>query len=111
MIIIYYNNILTSFTITYIVVYSLQEYFIKVVDEHLTLNNKLIKISSNFFIIFSIIDLVWSEIENLLIVRVLPTRSIMNKGDVTSVNCILVFVVVIGILLLVNNSLQGAIQI
>ena len=51
MIIIYYNNILTSFTITYIVVYSLQEYFIKVVDEHLTLNNKLIKISSNFFYI------------------------------------------------------------
>ncbi len=39
------------------------------------------------------------------------TRSIMNKGDVTSVNCILVFVVVIGSLLFVNNSLQGAIQI
>jgi hypothetical protein len=38
MFIIYYNNILTSFTITYIVVH-LQEYFIKVVDEHLTLNN------------------------------------------------------------------------
>ncbi len=41
-------------------------------DENLTLNNKLIKISSNFFIIFSIIDLVWSEKENLLIDRVLP---------------------------------------
>ena len=39
------------------------------------------------------------------------TRSIMNKGDVTPVSCILVFVVVIGSLLFVNKSLQGAIQI
>ncbi|HKO39699.1 MAG TPA: hypothetical protein VJU85_00430, partial [Nitrososphaeraceae archaeon] len=40
------------------------------------------------------------------------TRSIMNKGDVTSASGILVFVVVIGIFLFMNNNLlQGAIQI
>ena len=38
------------------------------------------------------------------------TRNIMNKGDVTPVSCILVFVVVIGSLLFANKSLQGAIQ-
>lgn len=40
------------------------------------------------------------------------TRNMTNKGgNVTSVRCILVFVVVIESLLLVNNSFQGAIQI